>query len=50
MLDHSSSIQVSCQQTRFHIAEGADNKEVSLELLSGRPNHADRRIRSTYTT
>jgi hypothetical protein len=30
MPDPSSSIHVSCQQTRFHIAEGADNKEVSL--------------------
>jgi hypothetical protein len=38
MPDPSSSIQVSCQQTRFHIAEGADNREVSLEALKPRPH------------
>lgn len=29
MISDSTSIQVSCQQTRFHIAEGAENREVA---------------------
>lgn len=33
----SSSIQVSCQQTRFHIAEGAENREVGTRGLPFRP-------------
>jgi hypothetical protein len=49
MPDPSSSIQVSCQQTRFHIAEGADNKEVNLTALLIILDNADSKARSTYT-
>ncbi|KAM0715301.1 hypothetical protein Q7P37_008799 [Cladosporium fusiforme] len=34
MTSDSTSIQVSCQQTRFHIAEGAENREIDVHDLS----------------